>query len=426
MPFSSLIEPDLRVMHATLVPPGTSEVERAEIAAEKLCRMVKHSEISSKVPEILRKNFERLRTIHVYGLLCYDLFTQVDDQALLLTEQALRTRFIDLYDHRVPFEKNGAEQFVEAAWYDDVYRAVHSSDLRGWRLRLRDGRTILFNGSMDHLYRWARQEGLLGGQRNRHYEQLTIKQRNRVAHPESYHLTWEVDSARAIFELAELINRLWGEPGRGGRYSATAHREVLAFGWKGEEWPSLGRAIGLPNWGFDEDHKVVLVLGVWDDTSLGELDTAFDLSTYPTEQLFGPVSPMEATAWLEANQPKDDEAAFHDRLFLVRSYKGRVEPPRRPERAAKLNEEERRGEWLVVRADFPSDAWVHARNRFEGLGTCARLGPCEACPAETIERAGFRRAFESVTKIVGPIEPDPRERVRVPGPRSTWGVIAEV
>jgi hypothetical protein len=161
----------------------------AEIAAKRLRRMVADAEITSRVPDTLAKNFERLRSIHVYRLLCYDLFTQVDDQALLITEQALRTRFVDLYEHRIVLEKDGETRDLPAQWFGEVYEAVRSRKYRGWRLRLRDGRTMAFNGSMENLYRWARKEGLLGGQRNRHYEDITVRHRHRVAHPDSYHLT---------------------------------------------------------------------------------------------------------------------------------------------------------------------------------------------------------------------------------------------
>ena len=241
VPFSALSTPDPRVMHATLALPGTTDEERAELAAQKLQRMIEHAEPVETVPEPLRNNFERLRTLHMYGLLCYDLFTVVDEQALLLTEQALRTRFVDLYGHRITFAKAGEEdRQLEAPWFADVYDAVRSREYRGWRLRLRNGETMArFDASTKSLYQWARSEGLLSGHRNRHYEQITIKMRDRVAHPDAYRLTWEVESARAIHELAELINQLWGVPGR-GRYRRTIHREVLAArgedGWVDKTW----------------------------------------------------------------------------------------------------------------------------------------------------------------------------------------------
>lgn len=42
-----------------------------------------------------RDSFERLRTVFPYGVLCYDVYTLVGDQALLIYEQALRDRFME-------------------------------------------------------------------------------------------------------------------------------------------------------------------------------------------------------------------------------------------------------------------------------------------------------------------------------------------
>jgi hypothetical protein len=282
-----------------------------------------------------------------------------------------------------------------------------------------------FNGSMEDLYRWARKEGLLGGQRNRHYEDVTVRQCHRVAHPDSYHLTWEVDSATAIRDLAELINRLWGEPGLGGRYSQTAYREVLALGWSDRDSLSTGRAIGLSGWREEEDYEVILVRAQWDDPTLSELDTAFDLSMFPVDHLFGPATRQGAIAWLEEHQPTDDHKAFHDRLFLIRRYGGRVDPPRQPEVAVALDANGRKGEWIAVRADHPTDAWVHARNQFDGVATYNRFGDCQVCATETVARGPFRVVLAKAEELAGPIVADTRSAVRVPGPRWAWRGVAD-
>jgi hypothetical protein len=85
---------------------------------------------------------------------------------------------------------------------------------------------------LDSLLRWARREGLLRGQRNRAREVLFKRFRNYVAHPAGYQLVTPVDAARALRDLAEIINHLWGASTAGGRlYPAPIRRAILAIGW---------------------------------------------------------------------------------------------------------------------------------------------------------------------------------------------------
>jgi hypothetical protein len=226
--------------------------------------------------------------------------------------------------------------------------------------------------------------------------------------------------------LAELINQLWDEPGRGGRYSQMAYREVLALGWRDRETLSIGRAIGSSGWRDGADYQVILVLAPWDDPTLSELDTAFDLSMFPVEYLYGPATQHEAVTWLAEHEPADDHVAFHDRLFLIRRFRGRVDPPRRPEVVVALDAKARKGEWLAVRADHPTDAWVHARNQYDGGVTCNRVGDCQVCAAETIARGPVQVVLASIEELVGPIVADTRPPVRVPGRRWAWGGVADV
>ncbi len=41
--------------------------------------------------------------------------------------------------------------------------------------------------------------------------------RNRVAHPERYHLLSPLESARSLCDAAEIVNKLWGHDTPGGR-----------------------------------------------------------------------------------------------------------------------------------------------------------------------------------------------------------------
>lgn len=62
-----------------------------------------------------RQSFEQLRTIFCYGLLCYDIYTLVNDHALLVFEQALRDRFIDFHQGTVTFVNSKDDQHEDVA-----------------------------------------------------------------------------------------------------------------------------------------------------------------------------------------------------------------------------------------------------------------------------------------------------------------------
>ena len=134
----------------------------------------------------------------------------------LALEFALRERFVQFYDGTVPFSdgREGVHE-VQAVTFEQVHEAIRRA--RRPRLRVqRTGEFISFNGMLDSLMRWARAEGLLRGQRNRGIEPLLRKFRNRVAHG-GYHLLLPGDAARAISDVAEIINHLLGAPTPGGR-----------------------------------------------------------------------------------------------------------------------------------------------------------------------------------------------------------------
>jgi hypothetical protein len=68
-----------------------------------------------------------------------------------------------------------------------------------WRLIVRrTGNHIRFDGMLDSLLRWAHEEGLLRGQRNRASGRLIASGRNYVAHGAGDHLHTPVDSAQTI------------------------------------------------------------------------------------------------------------------------------------------------------------------------------------------------------------------------------------
>jgi hypothetical protein len=109
--------------------------------------------------------------------------------------------------------------------------------------------TMAFNGMLPDLRAWARQVGLLRGQRNRGIEQAKSNLRNSVAHPSGYHLNGPVVATRTLSDLAEIINHLRGVPTPGVRlYPAPIQREVIVMAWNaaGIEQRGIVKFCGSP------------------------------------------------------------------------------------------------------------------------------------------------------------------------------------
>ena len=125
-------------------------------------------------------------------MLCYDLFTVVDDLSLLLLEQALSERFVEYYGGHVTLvHKGGRTDEISAHGFQQVFDALSpgGGHGKGWKLRALPGTDMVFRGSLEHLLSWARKVELLKGQRSRVMERLLVKMRHRVAHPHGYSLT---------------------------------------------------------------------------------------------------------------------------------------------------------------------------------------------------------------------------------------------
>ncbi len=363
---------------------------RPEDAAVYQQEVISHAELVPAVAEGTRTAFGRLRSLHAYGVLSYDIFTVADDLAHLVIEQALRDRFVEFHEGVVPFkDARGMVHEVTAASFDALYREIHKeSRLRKperWRLRLRStGELIYFDGMLDSLLRWARGEGLLRGQRNRWREPALKRLRDFVAHGSGGHLVTPVDSALTISDAAEIINHLWGSATPGGRlYPAPIQREIQVVAWSpgGSVMSGLASSY-MPDPQFS-GWTYVLVRAVLHDAGLRRLDALYETTTYPCDLLWGPGTWEDASAWLHEERPTNDEVEVLDRLFLFQRHTGRLYLPRSPDVAAGLAEEERQGTWYLVRADFPADAVTHARNVIAGQCSSDR-GSCGQCAAEAV------------------------------------------
>lgn len=399
---------DERVRRFTSLGLSMGGLLTAEAAAEHQQRTIASAELVGAVPGGTRASFERLRILHSYGILCYDAFTTVVDLAPIVADLALRERFLAFYGNDVPVvERNGNE------WLLTVTSVGHLVEtLREEGLRLRDWPpNERFVGGFGQLLRWARGHDLLSGQRARHTERLLQWWRNRLAHPDAHHLVMPVDSARDIHDLAEIINRLWGSRTPGGRlYPAPIRREILALAIEPEGGASVGLASALQNDSSLAHATVLLVRGVRDDEGLLEFDAQYEHTQFPVELLWGPGTHQGALDWLAQEDPQPDTVDYLDRWFVIRRDAARHEAPRHPAVAVGLPESQRGGQWRLVRADFPSDAFIHVRFEHDPF-----MGPCPSCATEGIAEGTLADLLTVLHEHGVDMTPGTASEARMPG-----------
>lgn len=411
-----LTEPDDRTLRFTplgLSLAGPLRVEDATAYQQDAVAV----ELVDVVPRGVQEAFERLRIIHTYGLLRYDLFTIAHQQAPLVIDFALSQRFMEYYqDGGVPLVKASQEEArLGESSFEHVYKALNGTYAKGWKLRLADGDSMVFKGSYSHLLNWARKVGLLHGQRNRRTERVLKRLRNLAAHPYGHSTLSPVDSARMIRDAAEIINRLWGSTTRGGRlYPAPIRRQILAVGWS----PNGDNRVQFRAWAgrevTDESKTYILLRAVEHDSGLMTYDSQFETTQYPTDLLWGPGAWHDADTFLSTRSPEPDEIEYLDRLFLVRTLEGQIDRPRRPGVALGLGQPDRTGTWHLIRADHPADAYTHIR----GPGghpnpECAPKGPCGACAVTTLASG----PWDEVVKLLDGFSSEVVPGLRVP---SVW------
>jgi hypothetical protein len=416
---ADLQTPDERTLRFLPLGLGTGHKLRPESAAEFQQKAVDVALVEA-VPEQVRDSFDRVRMLHSYGVLSYELFTAAHDLTRLILEQALRARFIEYYDGTIPLvAKDGAPFPLAATTFDVVYDTLNGgSHRKAQRLVVGDGpETIDFRGSLNHLLSWARAHGLLAGQRNRLLEPVFVEMRNDVAHPSHDHLVMPVHSAQAIRDLGEIINRLWGATTPGGRlYPGPLRRDVVIIGWSADG-ESLVRmsAAQLPEPSHPDIVDYVVVRAVADDANLWDFDARRETTHCPSEYLWGPGRHSEALEWVQAAQPQPDEAECLDQLFLIREHGDTIGGPYRPEACAACDKTERGGTWHLVVADHPWDAVNHVRSLAGGNLDCADSGPCPGCPAESRISGAWSDVLSAYQRAVGGIRNEPPPDVRVPG-----------
>lgn len=368
-----------------------------------------------------------MRTLHVFGVVSYDLFTIVDEHSRLLLEQALRTRFAAHYAGVLPVVSAGGQEIAYSfdsvgALADDFGRG---GDMEDWRLRGTDGaRDMPVPLTLQPLLEWARTHELLSGQRSKVIEQAMVSLRNLVAHPDSYHLVGPVDSARAVRDLAEFINRLWGQLTPGGRlYPGPIHREVRVISWRdGEHGPSFAllRPENLSQEPDDPSATCLIVRAVPSDGGLWHFDARYEATTFPCDLLWGPGSQDEALAYLAAARPGEDDITYTDRLFAIRFEKGRLYLSQRPEVALGLPRGKRTGKWRLIRADDPWDAFAYVRRKEDTSGRYSSLSG--AIGIQSLAVGGWATVVSAIKKL-GVDTPVLPPDVRIPTPwKASQGV----
>jgi hypothetical protein len=95
---------------------------------------------------------------------------------------------------------------------------------------------------------------------------------------------------------------------------------------------------------------------------------------------------------MKTTEPAPDERDHLDRTFAIRLHDGYLYAPQRPEFALQAGPADRQGEWFVVRADHPSEARVHVRNRVT-TQHCQEAGPCENCAADLLVAGSHKDVY---------------------------------
>lgn len=406
---------------------------KPEVAAAHIQRTV-GVELDPAVPQTIRDSYDRVRSTHIYGLFDYSLFTAAGDLALLSLQQAFAERFIDYYNGVIPLvNQSGTERPISGESYEAVHAAFFekgSSHQRGdWYVKslVNPGGKSQFRGALSHFFAWARMERLLDGQRSKVFDRVLVRMRNRAAHPVSYKLSMPPDSALTIRDVAEFINRLWGARTPGGRiFPQPIGREAVVLGWARDGNSFIqGRPDQLIEDPSRRDWTYVVVQAVPGD-ELVAFDADLETLRYSARWLWGPGSYDSAVEWLNSARLEADEVDHIDRWFVVRGDHGKIDPPRNPNQFAGLPTDRRNGEWALIRADYPLDAFNHVRSSLMGDPGCATLGACERCSVEIDMRGDWEGVCERLDERNVRLQPQVPIGVRTGYLHGHWEVWSAV
>lgn len=372
----------------SLTPEDTARFQTGAIAPAVL---------ADDVPEAVRENFARVRRLHQYGVLEYDLFTVAAQYSLLVLEGALRVRFLTYFDEGVPVvSAQGVEETIAAGHFDDVRDARR----KGYVLRGPDGQTSKLPVGASALFAWARSEGLLPGTRTRFVDKALSNLRNDAAHPASYTLMGPPDSAARLRDVGEIINRLWGhDTPDGSLFTGPRERRphVVALSLERDRSVEM-RIEQVPTIEGEERASwyAVFLAAEGEELVTFGIDFAhkpgFQTTWFPCERLWeGTWSDLVREIESGTFDSSYDSVSHLDRLFFVRKHEEGIDLARSPDdllALASLPE----GRWYAIVADSPFDAYAHVRDH-EPEGR-AETKTCPACFVRIQGR--FSEAAEAV------------------------------
>ncbi|MHB8689137.1 MAG: AlbA family DNA-binding domain-containing protein [Candidatus Dormibacteraceae bacterium] len=401
-----LIRPD----QVTLRFTGLGFSPGGLLSPEAATRLQEHNiavELVEGVPDSTRKLFARLQAIHMQGIWEYQMFTVADSYALQVLEHALAHRLLTYYTNQVPvLDSSGRRQTVETGNFDDLLATIGRRKYRLVSLTAPET-SVNFAGTFGDLFVWARHEGLLRGQRSRRFD-LVFPRMLKSTRPLEYALHMPVDSGRSIREVGEFINQIWGSSSPTGRiFPSPQPRRMLVLGW-----PPDRRQVGS-FWleTLSEEHdkldwEYIVVLCVDSDDEILQFHSDFEFTNFPARLLMGPAAWGETIEWLAREQVETDSVEIVDRWFVVEL--GDSPGARNLGQFAGLPRGQRGGRWLLVQADFPGDARVHARKALQSPAEHRAVGVCNHCWVEAKVAGSWSRVLNEATRLgidVIPIAP---------------------
>jgi len=416
-------DPLIRPDQATLRFTGLGLSMGGLISPEAAVRLQKHNvdfELADAVPDDTRKLFERLQAIHMQGIWEYQMFTVANDYALQVLEHALWQRLLHHYSLKPPlFDVRGKPLRAEHTTMTEIANVVGLGRHRLGSSRA-PGTLLKFSGTLSDLLAWARHEGLLRGQRSRRFDIVFPRMLARLR-PMTYSLHMPVDSSRLIREVGEFINQVWGTATRDGRvFPEPLVRRPVVLGWP----PERNQIVQFQPANLSEerdrrDWQFVVLLAVESDDELFEFHSDIESTMFPTRLLSGPLGWQDTIDWLEVHKPDPDRVEVLDRWFVARL--GSHDWARNPGQFAGLPPSDRQGAWMLIQADVPADAIVHARTVSNVTERHRRIGTCDQCWVTAKASGSWRRVLGAATRLGLDMTPLPPVRVVTPL-RSGWQV----
>jgi hypothetical protein len=381
-----------------------------EISAQVLRESMDALVLPDRIPADVRAQFDKLKALFCDGLFTYDSFTFADRDSYRVLEVALKVRFLEHYDRRLPITRDDVAETFTVGSFREVHELLGTPNT--------DQELVLtghpkFNASLAALLGWARAEHYLYGQRNRLREGATLSLRNDMQHTEHDLLLMPPDAQRSVHHTFEMICRLWGyDPAPATTYPGKARRVPCVLGLGPFEGEAIWCPLDHPQSAVKDseaDNRAWYVVLAYDDERLGYwCPTGLEHTTTPVRQLWGPGSWDELLAEIDRSSSSwpTDAVEILDRLFYIRVRGDQIDLPRSAESVRILRDRDRQERWYVVRADGPGDALTHARDAV--AGSHPLQGPCHKCPAEGIVPGARRDTIDRFIRDVMPTLPTPR------------------